>query len=43
MRTQVKETPENRGIISLRGTLNPATFPRAGLMPRGSSNRPGSL
>jgi hypothetical protein len=33
MRTRVKETPENRGIISLRGTLNPSTFPRAGLMP----------
>jgi hypothetical protein len=34
MRTRVKETPENRGSISLRGTLNPSTFPRRADAPR---------
>lgn len=29
MRTSVKETPEIRGIIGLRGTSNPSTLPRA--------------
>jgi hypothetical protein len=43
MRTHVKETLENRGIISLRGTSNPSTLRCPGLVPGTSSTRPASL